>query len=194
MECKSITLTKIPAGFSIEIMKHLIIDTSYLIYRSYFAYPLLTSNGQNTGALYGFIKTVFSLVKEFEPDTLTFACDRPEKTWRHEILPEYKAGRPEIENQMREQIPKILEWCELVTPNVFATPGYEADDLIFTICLAESTGLQERVGQSATSSEHLFVSNTSPLAAEGRKTLFRVQGLPWGLIPTGAPRSGDSFC
>ena len=38
----------------------------------------------------------------------------------------------------------------------------------------------------------LFVSNTSPLAA-GSEKLFRVQGLPWGLIPTGAPRSGDSF-
>ncbi len=118
-------------------MKHLIIDTSYLIYRSYFAYPLLTSNGQNTGAIYGFIKTVLSLIKEFEPNTLSFACDLPQKTWRHEVYSDYKSGRPEVDVQMREQIPIILEWCGLVTTNFFSAAGFEADDIIFTLCVDE---------------------------------------------------------
>ncbi len=115
-------------------MKTLAIDTSYLIYRSYFAYPDLTYKGNHTGAIYGFIKTVLTLIKQLSPDILIFACDTPEKTWRHEILSTYKAGRPEAEEQMISQIKPILEWCHLVTQNVFLVNGFEADDLIWTAC------------------------------------------------------------
>ncbi len=115
-------------------MKALVIDTSYLIYRSYFAYPDLTYKGVHTGAIYGFIKTVFTLINQLLPDILVFACDTPEKTWRHKILPTYKTGRQEAEEQMISQIEPILQWCNLVTQNVFLVSGFEADDLIWTVC------------------------------------------------------------
>jgi len=111
----------------------LIIDTSYLIYKAYFAYPNLTYQEQPTGAIYGFIKTILKLVTTWQPKILVFACDQPEKTWRHELFSEYKAGRPEIEDNMLKQIPIILEWCQMVTPNYLAIPGFEADDLIWTV-------------------------------------------------------------
>lgn len=145
-------------------MKLLILDTSYLIYRSYFAYPMLTSNGQNTGALFGFIKTVISLIREFEPDNLVFACDLPEKTWRHEILDSYKAGRPEIETQMREQFPYILEWCNTITPNVLSKSGFEADDIIFTVCANHLRQSQDSELKNNNDTENLFSSNDSVLS------------------------------
>ncbi len=114
-------------------MSILIIDTSYLIYKAYFAYPKLSYQEQPTGAIYGFIKTVLKLVSKWQPAILVFACDLPEKTWRHKLFSEYKAGRPEMENDMLKQIPTILEWCQKVTPNYLAVPGFEADDLIWTI-------------------------------------------------------------
>jgi len=114
-------------------MSILIIDTSYLIYKAYFAYPKLSYQEQPTGAIYGFIKTVFKLVTKWQPTILVFACDLPEETWRHKLFSEYKADRPDIEDNMLKQIPTILDWCQKVTPNYLAVPGFEADDLIWTI-------------------------------------------------------------
>jgi DNA polymerase I len=111
-------------------MKTLLVDTSYLIYRSYFAYPNFLSQGKHTGAIYGFIKTTMYLAKEYGIDRLIFAVDLPGKTWRHEKYDDYKAGRPEMDVQMREQIPVILDWAKSVTPYVFSKSGYEADDMI----------------------------------------------------------------
>jgi DNA polymerase I len=115
-------------------MKHLIIDTSYLIYRSHFAYPRLTSNGVATGAFFGFAKTVIALIKEYKPDTLIFALDTPKPTWRHKLKDDYKAGRPEADKDMVAQIPVVQDWCKLVTKNYFVQDGYEADDFICTAC------------------------------------------------------------
>lgn len=115
-------------------MKHLIIDTSYLIYRSHFAYPRLTSNGVATGAFFGFAKTIIALIKEYQPDTLTFALDTPKPTWRHKLKDDYKAGRPEIDQDMVAQIPTVQEWCGSITENYLYQDGYEADDFICTMC------------------------------------------------------------
>jgi DNA polymerase I len=116
-------------------MIHLIIDTSYLIYRSHFAYPRLTSSdGKATGAFFGFAKTVIALIKEYHPDSISFALDTPKPTWRHKMKDDYKAGRPEIDKEMVAQIPTIQNWCKLITENYFVEDGFEADDFICTAC------------------------------------------------------------
>lgn len=120
--------------------KTLLIDTSYLIFRSYFAYPDLTtkdsSSGEevHTGAFFGFAKTVLSLIKELQPEILIFADDRPEPTWRHGVLDSYKAGRPPLEDKMLFQLPIIKNWAAQITSNYQAIPGFEADDIIKTYC------------------------------------------------------------
>jgi DNA polymerase I len=120
-------------------MKTLIIDTSYLIYRSYFAYPKLTHNDQPVGAFFGFTKTIIELVRENKPDQLVFAGDTSEPTWRHKLVDDYKAGRAQIEEDMVSQFPLVHNWCQLVSKNVFKYPGWEADDIIFSIALDELT-------------------------------------------------------
>jgi DNA polymerase-1 len=137
--------------------KTLIIDVSYLIYRSYFAYPNLSIDGNFVGAFFGFCKTVLNLKKEHNPDFIIFACDRPEPTWRHNIQTDYKAGRAPMEENMRSQIPLILDWCGEVSKNVYSVSGYEADDLIFT--LTNQILLPAYTKNSEKDSDDLFGSN-----------------------------------
>lgn len=114
--------------------KVLIIDSSYLTYKSYFAYKNISYQGQPLGAFYGFASTVMRLCEELSPTQVVFARDLPKPTWRHKTYGEYKAGRKPPEEEMISQIPIITNWCEAITDNVFAVEGYEADDIIYTIC------------------------------------------------------------
>ncbi len=115
-------------------MTTLVIDTSYLIYRSFFAYPTLVSQDIPTGAFFGFAKTILALVHEYKPDDLVFTNDTPKPTWRHKILLDYKANRPPIQDDMLVQIPLIKDWTKKISKNNFSEEGYEADDYIFTVC------------------------------------------------------------
>ncbi len=144
-------------------MKTLLIDTSYLIYRSYFAYPDLSVGEQPVGALFGFCKAVLSLKKEYQPDRIAFTCDTPKPTWRHKILKDYKAGRPEIEDKMKSQIPLIYDWCQSVTDNYYIYPGYEADDIIFTLTNQLLLPAYVKDDESIPSGSELFnKDNSSP--------------------------------
>ncbi len=118
-------------------MSTLIIDSSYLIFRSFFAYPKFAHKDQATGAIYGYLKTVFNLLKDYPIDKLVIARDLPVPTWRHQIHDGYKAGRPAPDPAMLSQFPILESWFESITKNNFAVPGYEADDIIFTTVLKE---------------------------------------------------------
>lgn len=136
-------------------MAALIIDTSYLIYRSYFAYPHLTYQQQPVGAFFGFAKTIMYLIDQYKPEYLIFANDTPKPTWRHKVLKDYKAGRPEIEATMVEQIPLILNWIQKITTNVLVNEGFEADDCIYTACKELlSGGLPESTEEGLFSSKN----------------------------------------
>jgi len=135
-------------------MHSLIIDTSYLMYRSYFAYPnLTTKTGKPAGAFFGFAKTVLWLIDQHKPDYVIFATDTPKPTWRHVIHTEYKAGRPPLEESMRQQIPVILDWINLITKNVYTQEGYEADDIIYTLAAQQ---LLQNYGTGTVSKETLL--------------------------------------
>jgi DNA polymerase I len=113
-------------------MRYLVIDTSYLTYRSYFAFQNMKQGDQPIGALYGFAKAIVQLYNEFQPDDIIFTCDLPVPTWRHIVKDDYKAGRSPMEEDMRTQIPFILDWIATLTSNKWSVEGYEADDLIYT--------------------------------------------------------------
>ena len=113
-------------------MNHLIIDTSYLIYRSYFAYPQLKVDDVPMGAVYGFAKTIIGICHDIKPETLVFALDLPKPTWRDELFDQYKAGRSPMDPEMRAQIPLVLEWAKTVCQNVIGVEGFEADDVVYT--------------------------------------------------------------
>ena len=113
--------------------KVLLVDSSYLMFRSYYAYPHLSKGEVPTGAIFGFVKTIYKLVKDFEIDYIFFAKDLPKPTWRHRLYSEYKAGRKEPDEAMVKQFPLVDEWSKLITNNVLEKEGYEADDIIKTV-------------------------------------------------------------
>ncbi|MCR5732639.1 MAG: DNA polymerase I [Sphaerochaetaceae bacterium] len=118
--------------------KIFIIDGYGLIYRSYFAFinrPLLDNNGKNVSAYFGFFNTLFSLFKDYTFDYFVVALDAHGPTFRHEMYPAYKANRDAAPDDLHAQVPLIEETLKKMNIPYIAKVGFEADDLIATLCL-----------------------------------------------------------
>ncbi len=124
-----------------------IIDTFGFFFRSYFALPpLRNSKGFPTGLLTGFINLIDSLKREHNTDYIIFALDTKEKSFRHDIYPEYKANRGEAPKDLLKQLPIAIDWIgEMGFANI-SKDGYEADDVIATVAsFAKNRGLKVRI-------------------------------------------------
>lgn len=115
--------------------KCFLLDGSGFMFRAYFAFPAMqNTEWQNINVIYGFIRMLIKILLE-KPDYLVIARDAPTKTFRHEQYKEYKANRPKISDDFKEQIPFLQSIInELGIPNIVA-PWYEADDIIATLAL-----------------------------------------------------------
>jgi len=122
-----------------------LIDGSALAYRSYFGTirnRLATSKGQPTGAIYAFINSLKRIIEEVKPDYLAMVFDAPEKTFRHQIYPAYKATREAMPEDLVSQWPIMFEIVKAMNIPVITLPGYEADDVIGTLAKsAKKSGL-----------------------------------------------------
>ena len=117
-----------------KINRLIIIDSNSLIHRAYHALPhLTTKDGQEVGAIYGFLLIFFKIIKELKPDFLVATFDLPVPTFRHEKFELYKAQRPKIDPGLASQIPQVKEILKSFNVPVFEKEGFEADDLIGTI-------------------------------------------------------------
>ncbi|GAB6077777.1 5'-3' exonuclease [Hydrogenobaculum acidophilum] len=108
-----------------------ILDGSAFLYRSYYALPSLkTEDGIETGAFYGFIRAVFSILKARKPYYFAIAFDLPAPTIRDKIYKDYKATRKETPNELVSQIPLIKEAINILGIRLLEKEGLEADDII----------------------------------------------------------------
>jgi DNA polymerase-1 len=115
--------------------KLIIIDSNALLHRAFHALPpLTTKSGQETGAVYGYLLTLFKAIKDLQPTHIVACFDTKAKTFRHEKFEQYKIHRPATPTGIISQIPITKEVLEVMGIPVFAKDGYEADDLIATIC------------------------------------------------------------
>lgn len=113
-----------------------IIDGYALLYRSYFALiknPTKTSYGLDTSALYGFVKTLFTLLDLWHPDYITVVFDTNAKTWRHESFREYKATRPKQPQVITDSLPYLKDILTAMSITFYEKEGFEADDLAGTM-------------------------------------------------------------
>jgi DNA polymerase-1 len=115
--------------------KLLLLDGNSLTYRAFFALPpdMATASGQVTNAVFGFTSMLINLLRDNRPDGVIAAFDRPEPTFRHEVIDEYKANRSEAPDILRQQmglVRQVVETLGIVTLDV---PGFEADDIIATV-------------------------------------------------------------
>jgi len=112
-----------------------IIDASGYLYRSYHAIQHLTNEkGESTNALYGFIRSLMKLLKDFDPKHAVAVFDGPKGIHkRMEIYPQYKAQRAAMPEDLRYQITWAQQFCDLVGFPKLVIPGVEADDAMGSI-------------------------------------------------------------
>ncbi|HYI63186.1 MAG TPA: DNA polymerase I [Acidimicrobiales bacterium] len=116
-------------------MALMLIDGNSLIYRAFFALPpdLTTVSGQVTNAVFGFTSMLVNLLRDHRPDGIVVAFDRPEPTFRHEMVPSYKAGRSEAPDILRQQFPLVRQVIDTLELPTLEQAGVEADDIIATL-------------------------------------------------------------
>ncbi|KMQ51436.1 DNA polymerase I [Chitinispirillum alkaliphilum] len=110
-----------------------LIDGHALIYRAYYALirnPLTNSRGQPTGALFGFANYLLRLIETYTCPYMAVVMDSSKPTFRHEAYELYKANRSEMPDDLKTQMPMILELIEAFNLPVVKQDGLEADDLI----------------------------------------------------------------
>lgn len=94
--------------------------------------PLSTRTGELTGAVYGFVRKLLSVVREYKPDCVAAAFDLGD-TWRHAEFADYKATRDQMPDEMRSQLERIYELLQAFNIPIVTYPNYEADDVLGTL-------------------------------------------------------------
>ncbi|MCW7763837.1 DNA polymerase I [Photorhabdus luminescens] len=120
----------------------ILVDGSSYLYRAYHAFPPLTNSaGEPTGAMYGVLNMLRSLVMQYKPSHVAVVFDAKGKTFRDELFAEYKSHRPPMPDDLRTQIEPLHQMVEAMGLPLLVVPGVEADDVIGTLALqAEKEG------------------------------------------------------
>ena len=161
--------------------KLLILDTSAIMYRAYFALiNLRNSKGKNIGAILGFINQLEAAIKHFSPDYIIAAKDvRRKELRRTEIYSEYKGNRESAPDDLIEQMQDIDEILDGYNIPIIKIPGYEADDSIGSVANKFSKEMQVIILTGDKDLTQLVEENIS-VALMGKKS----EDDPYRLIQT----------
>ncbi|MCD9530785.1 DNA polymerase I [Photobacterium carnosum] len=117
----------------------ILIDGSSYLYRAYHAAPNFTnSDGEPTGAIYGVVNMLRSMLRQFSTDRIAVIFDAKGKTFRNDIYSEYKANRPPMPEDLRGQIEPLHAVIKAMGLPLIAISGVEADDVIGTLATQAS--------------------------------------------------------
>lgn len=124
-----------------------ILDTSAIMYRSHFALMgMRNSNGMSTGATFGFINTLESVIREFRPDYLVACLDvKRSELDRTGELETYKAHRESMPEELVMQIDTIMKVLDGYRIPKYKKAGQEADDVIATFATKFSNDEDEQI-------------------------------------------------
>jgi DNA polymerase-1 len=112
-----------------------LIDGSSYLYRAYHALPKLSNSaGEPTGALHGVLSMINKLVREEPAKHIAIVFDAPGKTFRDEMYAEYKANRPPMPEDLRDQVEPLIAAVRAMGLPLLRIEGVEADDVIGTLC------------------------------------------------------------
>ena len=111
------------------------LDGNSLAYRAFYALPedMANASGQVTNAVYGFTTMLLTLLRDHKPDGVVVVFDRPEPTFRHDAIPEYKAQRDKAPEILIQQLGMIRELLDVLGVVWWEKAGFEGDDLIATV-------------------------------------------------------------
>ena len=119
-----------------------LIDGSSQMYRAYHA-PVRTAEGgllrnaqgRPTNAVYIFVTMLRKLLNEHKPEYIAASFDLPGRTFRDDLVTDYKANRTPMPDELAEQIPMVHAACEALGVPILTSERYEADDVIGTLAV-----------------------------------------------------------
>ena len=121
-----------------------LIDGMPLVYRAYFVFlnnPLITANGFNSSAVFGYTTSLLQILTDEQPTHIAVVFDAPGPTWRTEEYADYKGTRAKAPEGVRDSLPHVHRMTEAMGIPIISHPGVEADDVIGTIARrAEGAG------------------------------------------------------
>ena len=122
-----------------------IIDGSSIMYRAFHAIPATfsTSSGLPTNAVYGFTQSLKKILSDFKPEYAVIAFDVKGPSFRHKLMPTYKAERPPMPDLLSVQVPYVKKAARAFNVTALEMASFEADDIIATIAKKfEAEGLK----------------------------------------------------
>ncbi|MFT6141673.1 MAG: DNA polymerase-1 [Psychromonas sp.] len=156
----------------------ILVDGSSYLYRAFFSPPHLTNSaGEATGAVYGVINMLQSLLKQFNPSHVVVVFDAKGKTFRDDMYTEYKSNRPSMPDDLRIQIDPLHEVIKAMGLPILTIPGVEADDVIGTLSRqASARGITTLISTGDKDMAQLVDANTL-LINTMTNTVLDVQGV-----------------
>ncbi|WP_258807752.1 DNA polymerase I [Pseudidiomarina sp. CB1] len=145
----------------------ILVDGSSYLFRAFYAPPhITTSAGEPTGAIFGVVNMLRSLIKKYHPSHMAVVFDAKGKTFRNDMYEEYKANRPPMPDDLRSQIAPLHAIVKALGLPLLCIDEVEADDVIGT--LARQAGEQGRFTLISTGdkdmaqlvNEHVMLINT----------------------------------
>ena len=140
----------------------ILVDGSSYLYRAFYAPPHLTNSaGEPTGAVYGVVNMLQSLLKQFNPSHIVVVFDAKGKTFRDEMYNQYKANRPSMPDDLRCQIEPLHNVIKAMGLPILIESGVEADDVIGTLSRqASSQGIATLISTGDKDMAQLVDKNT----------------------------------
>ena len=176
-----------------------LVDGSSYLYRAFHAFPPLTNaSGEPTGAMYGVLNMLKSLISQVQPTHIAVVFDAKGKTFRDEMFEQYKSHRPPMPDDLRKQIQPLHDMIRALGIPLLVVEGVEADDVIGTLALQAS-----RLGKKVLIStgdkdmaqlvdDNIMLINTMNNSLLDREGVIEKYGIPPELIIDYLALMGDS--
>lgn len=113
--------------------KLVIIDGSSLLYRAFYALPILSYNGIPTNAVMGFLNMLYDIYRKMDPEYVAVSFDKSKDTFRSELYKDYKSTRKPAPPELIPQFDLIREALRTLGAAVYEVAGYEGDDILGTL-------------------------------------------------------------
>ena len=176
-----------------------LVDGSSYLYRAFHAFPPLTNReGEPTGAMYGVVNMVKSLISQVEPSHIAVVFDAKGKTFRDELFEQYKSHRPPMPDELRSQIQPLHAIIKALGIPLISVEGVEADDVIGTLAVQAakegkhvliSTGDKD---MAQLVNDHIMLINTMNNTLLDREGVIEKYGIPPELVIDWLALQGDS--
>lgn len=176
-----------------------LVDGSSYLYRAFHAFPPLTNkNGEPTGAMYGVLNMLKSLIAQVQPSHIAVVFDAKGKTFRDELFEQYKSHRPPMPDELRAQIQPLHAIIKALGIPLISIEGVEADDVIGTLAV-QASQLGKKVlistgdkDMAQLVDDNIMLINTMNNSLLDRDGVIEKYGIPPELIIDYLALMGDS--